>query len=82
MVLENRPYEEIQKYIDFYKFLEMPTNLSNIHLQDASFEDLIKVGELAKDPNDTFSNLSDEFTAEDIAQAILAVNELSEGKAK
>lgn len=77
MVLENRPYEEIKKYIDFYKFLEMPTNLN-----DASFEDLIKVGKLAKDPNDTFSNLNDEFTAENIAQAILAVNELSGGKAK
>ncbi|MDH5140494.1 hypothetical protein QI037_10645 [Staphylococcus saprophyticus] len=60
----------------------MPTNLSNMHLNDASFKDLIKVGELAKDPNDTFSNLSDEFTAEDIAQAILAVNELSGGKTK
>lgn len=81
-VLENRPYEEIKKYIDFYKFLGMPTNLSDMHLNEVSFEDLVKVGELAKDPNDTFSNLSDEFTAEDIAQAILAVNELSEGKAK
>ncbi len=80
MVLENKPYEEIKKYIDFYKFLEMPITLDKMHLHDTSFEDLVKVGELAKDPNDTFSNLSDEFTAEDVAQAILAVNELSEGK--
>lgn len=79
MVLENRSYEEIKKYIDFYKFLEMPTNLDNMHLNDVSFEDLVKVGNLAKDPNDTFSNLSDEYSAEDIAQAILAVDAISNG---
>ncbi|MGO1989964.1 glycerol dehydrogenase [Staphylococcus equorum] len=82
MVLENRPYQEIKKYIDFYEFLEMPTTLDDMHLDDVPFEDLIKVGELAKDPNDTFSNLSDEFTSKDVAQAILAVNEISRNETK
>jgi glycerol dehydrogenase len=59
-----------------YKFLETITSLSNMCLHDASFKNLIKVEELAKDTNNTFSNLSDEFTAEAIAQAILVVNEL------
>ena len=58
----------------------MPTTLKEMHLEDTSFEDLVKVGELATDPNDTFGNLSSKITPEEIANAILAVSEFSEDK--
>ncbi|MFC3418725.1 glycerol dehydrogenase [Salinicoccus hispanicus] len=77
LLLENSSDEKMFKYIDFYKSIGMPTTLKEMHLEDASFEDLVKVGKLAIDPNDTFANLSDKITAEDVANAILAVNELS-----
>ena len=77
LVLENASDEALHKYIDFYKSIGMPTTLKEMHLENTSFEDLVKVGELATDPGDTFSNLSDKITPEEIANAILAVNEIS-----
>lgn len=77
LVLENASDETLHKYIDFYKGIGMPTTLKEMHLENTSFEDLVKVGELATDPGDTFSNLSDKITPEEIANAILAVNEIS-----
>lgn len=79
LVLENTSDESLRRYIDFYKSIGMPTTLKEMHLEDTSFEDLVKVGELATDSEDTFANLSDKITPEEIASAILAVNEISEG---
>ena len=78
LVLENSPDETLNRYIEFYKNIGMPTTLKEMHLEDTSFEDLVKVGKLATDPEDTFANLSDRITPEEIANAILAVSEISE----
>lgn len=78
LLLENSSDEVMEKYIHFYQAIGMPTTLKEMHLEDTSFEDLVKVGELAIDPNDTLGNLSDKVTAEDVANAILAVSELSQ----
>lgn len=80
LLLENSSDETLKRYIDFYKSIGMPTTLKEMHLEDTSFEDLVKVGELATDPNDTFGNLSSKITPEEIANAILAVSEFSEDK--
>ncbi|TVT27784.1 glycerol dehydrogenase [Salinicoccus cyprini] len=78
LLLENSSDEVMEKYISFYKAIGMPTTLKEMHLEDTSYEDLVKVGQLAIDPNDTLGNLSDKITAEDVANAILAVSELSQ----
>ena len=77
LVLERKPEEEIKKYIDFFKAIGMPTTLSDMHLEDKSFDDLVEVGKLATDEEETLQNLDPEITAEEVAYAILAVNELN-----
>jgi glycerol dehydrogenase len=76
-MLENSSDETMLRYIEFYKSIGMPTTLKEMHLEDTNYEDLVKVGQLATDPNDTFANLSDKITSEEVANAILAVSELS-----
>lgn len=77
LVLELHSEEEILKYIRFYRELGLPTTLEEMHLKKATFEDLLKVGAAATGANETMGNLSREITAEQVANAILAVDVLS-----
>ncbi|AYD00808.1 glycerol dehydrogenase [Neorhizobium sp. NCHU2750] len=77
MILEERPDEEIAGYIEFYRQIKMPVTLKELHLEGVSREDLIKVGELANSKDDTLQNLRTDFTAEEIADAIFAVDALA-----
>ena len=77
LVLENAPTEKFVKYQQFLSSIHMPTTLEELHIADKSYEDLVRVGERALEPNDTFANLSDKLNADDIADAILTVSELS-----
>ena len=58
----------------------MPTTLEGLQIENTSYEELVKVGERALTPNDTFANLSDKITADEIADAILTVNDLSKSQ--
>ncbi len=78
MVLEQRPDDEIAEYIEFYRLIGMPTTLKELHLEGVSREDLLKVGELANSEADTLRNLRSDFTAQEVADAILAVDALSQ----
>lgn len=78
LVLELHPEAEIEKYISFYQSLGLPVTLEDMHLENVSYEDLVKVGEAATQEGETMGNLSSEVTAEDVADAILAVNQLSQ----
>jgi glycerol dehydrogenase len=77
MILEQRPDDEIAGYIEFYRSIKMPVTLRELHLEGVSREDLIKVGELANSDQDTLKNLRTDFTAEEVADAIFAVDALS-----
>ena len=77
MVLERRPDEEIARYIRFYRAIGMPATLQELHLENESWENLVKVGALANNEGDTLKNLNPNLTAEDIASAILAVDAFS-----
>lgn len=77
LVLERKTETEIKKYIDFYNQIDMPTTLEDMHLTDTSFEDLIEVGKLATADGETMENLDPQITAEQVANAILAVDALS-----
>lgn len=78
MVLEQRPDDEIARYIRFYRAIKMPTTLKEMHLENESWENLLKVGSLANSEGDTLKNLNPNLTAEDIASAILAVDAFSQ----
>src|SRR5699024_4000685 len=77
LVLENSSDETLNRYIEFYKNIGMPTTLKGMHLEDASFEDLVKVGKLATDPEITSPKLCDNITSEEIAKSIIEINVIS-----
>lgn len=77
LLLELHPEEELVKYINFYRQLELPTTLKEMHLDKVSYEELLKVGEAATKEEETMGNLSTDITAEDVANAILAVDRLT-----
>ena len=75
LFLENRPKEELEKYIRFYQKIGMPTTLKEMHLENASYEDLFKVGQQATIEGETIHQMPFEISASDIAGAILAVDQ-------
>ena len=77
MVLEQRPDEEIARYIRFYRAIKMPTTLAEMHLEQESWENLVKIGALANSEGDTLKNLDPRLTPEAVANAILAVDAFS-----
>lgn len=77
MVLEQRPDEEIARYVRFYRSIGMPTTLKELHLENESWDNLVKVGALANSEGDTLKNLNPNLSAEDIAHAIRAVDAFS-----
>lgn len=77
MVLEQRPDEEIARYIRFYRSIKMPTTLKEMHLENESWENLVKIGNLANNDGDTLKNLNPNLTGEDVAYALRAVDAFS-----
>ena len=76
LVLEERPHKEFKKYSQFLKEIGMPTTLAEMHLTGATREELLKVGKLAVSQSNTMKNLNKNITAEQVADAILAVDGL------
>ncbi|VTS12383.1 glycerol dehydrogenase [Streptococcus pseudoporcinus] len=74
LFLENRPKEEINKYIQFYQAIGMPTSLKEMHLDNASYEDLLKVGQQATIAGETIHQMPFVISADDVAAALLAVD--------
>lgn len=77
MILEKRTDEEIGHYIRFYRSIKMPTTLKEMHLENVSYEELLKIGELANSEQDTLKNLNPNLSANEIADALLAVDAFS-----
>ncbi|MDS7721575.1 glycerol dehydrogenase [Pantoea ananatis] len=77
MVLEQRPDEEIARYIRFYRSINMPTTLKEMHLEGESWENLVKIGALANSEGDTLKNLNPHLAPEQIAHALLGLDAFS-----
>lgn len=77
LVLEGETQETLMKYLNFFKAIKLPTTLKELHLEDAPFEDLVKVGELATSEGETLQNFDPSVTATEVANAIIAVDALS-----
>jgi glycerol dehydrogenase len=80
LVLEGYDKDYIDKYISFFKEINMPTTLEKMHLDDAEFDELLAVGEAATAEDETIVNMDPTITAEDVANAILTVDKLSKMK--
>lgn len=77
MVLEQRPDDEIEQYIRFYRAIDMPTTLKAMYLENASRDSLVRIGELANSDGDTLKNLNPNLSGHQIADAIVAVDAIS-----
>lgn len=74
LFLENKPKERLDKFIRFYQQLGLPTTLEELKLGDASYDDLLQVGKQATVEGETMSGMPFTVTAEDVADALLAVD--------
>ena len=74
LLLENRPKEELDRYIRFYQALGLPTTLEEVKLAGVAYEDLVKVGALATQDGETIHQMAQKFTASDVADALLALD--------
>ena len=75
LLLENRPKEELDKYITFYKELGLPTTLKEVKLDTVPYEDLLKIGRLATQDGETIHQMVVQYTAEDVANALIALDQ-------
>ncbi|HEL1168966.1 TPA: glycerol dehydrogenase [Streptococcus equi subsp. zooepidemicus] len=74
LFLENKSREEIDRYIDLYQAIGMPTTLKEMHLDTATEEDFLKIGRQATMAGETIHQMPFTITAEDVAAALVAVD--------
>lgn len=76
LILENRPQDELERYIDFMLKLDLPITMKDLHLDEADDKALYEVAESAASEDDTMINMPFEVTADDVFQALKAVDVL------
>lgn len=74
LMLDNVPAEQLDKYIKFNKSLGLPTTLADLKLSGVTYDELLKVGKQATIPSETIHQMPFEVSAEDVANAIVAVD--------
>ncbi len=74
MMLNQEADEVMARYIRFYRAIDMPTSLEEMHLDKVSYEDLVSVGEVANREGDTLRNLATDLTPVMVADALIAVD--------
>lgn len=74
LFLENKPKMMIDKFIAFYQALELPTTLNELKLENVSYDELLKVGKLATQDSETIHQMAATFSAEDVTDALFAVD--------
>ena len=74
LYLENAEPSEIDEYIQFFQDINMPTTIADLSLAETSEEDLLAIGELTLDEDETIHNMAGDFKPQDIVDAIKAVD--------
>lgn len=74
LMLENRDTKEIDKFIHFYKELNLPTTFEELKVPDITYEQILDVGRAATGEGETIHRMPFEVTAEDVAAAMTAVD--------
>ncbi|WP_265456717.1 glycerol dehydrogenase [Enterococcus sp. HY326] len=73
LFLENRPKAELDRFIDFYQDLNLPTTLAELHLE-TNYSQLLEVGQQATISQETMSRMPFKIEATDVADCLLAVD--------
>lgn len=74
LVLENRPKEELDRYISFYQALGLPTTLKDLKLENVSYEELLKVGKLSTQAGETIHQMGLAINEENVTDALFALD--------
>lgn len=74
LILEKIPQVRMNQFIDFYQLLGLPTTLKELYLSTKNKEELLLIGQLATQENETIHQMGKNFSALDIADALLAVD--------
>ena len=74
LMLEGAEKDVADRYIGFIQTVGLPTTLEDIHLQDASQEDLRRIAELACSEDETMKQMPGEVTPTDVVEAIKAAD--------
>ncbi|GHP14782.1 glycerol dehydrogenase [Lentilactobacillus fungorum] len=77
LVLEGAGDKTLERYLKFEVDLGLPTTLADLHLEDASDDDLMKVAKLTTQEGETIHNMGFNVTADDVFQGIKAVDTFS-----
>ncbi|MFD1362393.1 glycerol dehydrogenase [Lentibacillus salinarum] len=81
LALEKHSIDEIERYITLYVSLGLPVTLEDIHLNDASRDDLMKVAEAATTEGETIHQAFN-ITADDVVDAIYAADQYAQAYKK
>ncbi|MHC5269818.1 glycerol dehydrogenase [Enterococcus sp. LJL98] len=74
LMIENAPREELNRYIQFYQELGLPTTLEEMQLSKTSKEELFQIGVVATNENQSSQQMGRVFTAEEVVAGLLAVD--------
>lgn len=74
LMLSGATNDEADRYFGFLQSVGLPTTLEEIHLGDATEEDLYKIAELACSSEETLKQMPGEHTTTDVVQAIRAAD--------
>ncbi|MDN5682451.1 glycerol dehydrogenase [Corynebacterium glyciniphilum] len=79
LMLEGAAESEADRYIGFLQSVGLPTTLAEIHLTDASDDDLRRIAELACSDGETLKQMPGEYTTTDVVEAIKAADLYARG---
>ncbi|MCT1414663.1 glycerol dehydrogenase [Corynebacterium sanguinis] len=74
LMLTGATREEADRYFGFLQSVGLPTTLEEIHLADATDDDLYKIAELVCSDEETLKQMPGEHTPTDVVQAIRAAD--------
>lgn len=77
LVLEGASDERLIKFLTFEHHFGLPTTLKDLHLENATDDDLRKVAELTTQKGETIHNMGFNVTADDVFNGIKAVDTFS-----
>ena len=77
LVLEGASDERLIKFLTFEHHFGLPTTLKDLHLENATDDDLHKVAELTTQKGETIHNMGFNVTADDVFNGIKAVDTFS-----
>lgn len=77
LILDNKPYEEMRKFLDLFLRVGLPTTLDELGLENVTHEDLMNVAKTALTPGESAYNLPYRLSPRIIYESIVAADAYS-----